>query len=73
MEIAAAKHGSDRGIHFAPTVFVNGKTVSGNTGVDINAMLKTICSEYKGTKPAGCKAENIDAIFNSTTGEPCEI
>jgi hypothetical protein len=77
LEIAAAAHGYNRGIHFAPTVFVSGKEVSGQTGVDIKAMLKTICDDYKGTKPAACSAASIAAMsFDNETytyQEPCQI
>lgn len=55
LQNAAAKTGNDRGIHFAPTVFVAGKEVSTMSGVDPKVLLAAVCKAYTGPKPAGCK------------------
>ena len=67
LQNAVALIGSQRGVAFAPTVYVNGKEISTMQGVDINKMLAAICAAYKGEKPAGCKSASLDSPLHNNT------
>lgn len=66
LAIAAAKKGHERGIAFAPTVFVAGTEVSTMQGVDAKKVLAAICKAYTGKKPAGCKSVVEEKALSST-------
>jgi hypothetical protein len=76
LQNAVALAGSQRGVAFAPTVYVDGKEISTMQGVDINKMLAAICAAYKGEKPAGCKSASLDnssAIKQQTEQQACAV
>lgn len=55
---------NQRGVHEAPTVFVNGKKLARSSSLT----LKMICDAYTGPKPKGCAQDNKALLSAAALG-----